>query len=196
MWPFPPTAGLPFGAADHFVLLWDLSTGRELRCLDAHTGPVRSVAISPDGTRVLSGGEDGTVRLWDLAAGQELRCFTGHSHYVLSVAFTPNGRYALSGSAVVVGGAFAIITFVLGIPVVLIVLISAISGAAAMVNGVLIILGRIKVEDLDSGLLSGLMTDSTIGVIAWVAIAVVAALYQLRGVGDAVTAINRSAYRY
>ena len=99
-------------------------------------------------------------------------------------------------AGLVVGGAFAIITFVLGIPVVLIVLISAISGAAAMVNGVLIVLGRIKVEDLDSGLLSGLMTNSTIGVIAWVAIAVVAALYQLRGVGDAVTAINRSAYRY
>ena len=99
-------------------------------------------------------------------------------------------------AGLVVGGAFAIITFVLGIPVVLIVLISAISGAAAMVNGALIILGRIKVEDLDSGLLSGLMTDSTIGVIAWVAIAVVAALYQLRGVGEAVTAVNRSAYRY
>ena len=66
-------------------------------------------------------------------------------------------------AGLVVGAAFAIITFVLGIPVVLIVLISAISGAAAMVNGVLIILGRIKVEDLDSGLLSGLMTDTTIG---------------------------------
>ena len=99
-------------------------------------------------------------------------------------------------AGLVVGAAFAIITFVLGIPVVLIVLISAISGAAAMVNGVLIILGRIKVEDLDSGLLSGLMTDTTIGIIAWVAIAVVAALYQLRGVGDAITAVNRSAYRY
>jgi len=96
----------------------------------------------------------------------------------------------------IVGAIFAIGTFLLGVPAVLIVLISAISGAAAMVNGVLIILGRIQVEDLDSGLLSGLMTDTTIGVIAWVAVAVVAALYQLRGVGEMVTAVNRSAYRY
>ena len=95
-----------------------------------------------------------------------------------------------------VGAVFAIGTFILGVPAVLIVLVSAISGAAAMVNGVLIILGRIKVDDLDSGLLSGLMTDTVIGVVAWVAIAVVAALYQLRGVQQAVEAVSRSAYRY
>ena len=95
-----------------------------------------------------------------------------------------------------VGAVFAIGTFVLGVPAVLIVLVSAISGAAAMVNGVLIILGRIKVEDLDSGLLSGLMTDTIIGVVAWVGIAVVAALYQLRGVQQAVESVSRSAYRY
>lgn len=95
-----------------------------------------------------------------------------------------------------VGAVFAIGTFILGVPAVLIVLVSAISGAAAMVNGVLIILGRIKVEDLDSGLLSGLLTDTVIGVVAWVAIAVVAALYQLRGVQQAVESVSRSAYRY
>ena len=96
----------------------------------------------------------------------------------------------------IVGAVFAIGTFLLGVPAVLIVLVSAISGAAAMVNGALILLGRIKVEDLDSGLLSGLLTDSLIGVVAWGVIAVVAAFYQLRGVERAVEAVSRSAYRY
>ena len=96
----------------------------------------------------------------------------------------------------IVGAIFAIGTFLLGVPAVLIVLVSAISGAAAMVNGALILLGRIKVEDLNSGLLSGLLTDSLIGLVAWGVIAVVAAFYQLRGVERAVEAVSRSAYRY
>ena len=38
-------------------------------------------------------------------------------------------------------------TFLLGVPVLLVIVFSAFSGAAAVVNGVLILLGRIKLED-------------------------------------------------
>jgi WD domain, G-beta repeat len=37
--------------------------------LTAHTGVVWAVAVSADGRRAVSGGEDGTVRVWDLGAG-------------------------------------------------------------------------------------------------------------------------------
>jgi WD40 repeat protein len=33
---------------------------------DAHTGAVRSLAISPDGRMLLSGSDDKTCKLWDL----------------------------------------------------------------------------------------------------------------------------------
>ena len=52
----------------------------------------------------------------------------------------------------IVGAIFAVATFVLGVPVLLVIVFSAFSGAAAVVNGVLIFLGQIKLEDLDTGI--------------------------------------------
>ncbi len=37
-----------------------------------HTGRVRSLAISPSGTWLASGGDDGTVRIWELLTGRQL----------------------------------------------------------------------------------------------------------------------------
>ena len=55
-------------------------------------------AFLPEGTRVLSGGDDRKLRLWDAATGQELRRFDGHSGGILWVAISPDGRHALSSS--------------------------------------------------------------------------------------------------
>src|SRR5262249_41046362 len=78
--------------------LWDLAP-EQMSVLLGHTEGVNSVAISPDGMRVLSGSEDWTLRLWDLSTGQTLKVLQGHSAAIRSVAFSPNGKQALSGSA-------------------------------------------------------------------------------------------------
>ena len=39
------------------------------KTLEGHTGPVESVAMSVNGSLLVSGGEDGTIRVWDAASG-------------------------------------------------------------------------------------------------------------------------------
>jgi WD40 repeat protein len=55
--------------------LWDTATGQLIRAFEGHSGAVRAVAFSPDGTLVLSGSYDNTVKLWDAATGEMLRSF-------------------------------------------------------------------------------------------------------------------------
>lgn len=60
-------------------------------------GDINSVAYSPDGRFVLTGGDDGSPRLWDVATGQQIRSFVGHKGGVTSVAFSSDGRFVLTG---------------------------------------------------------------------------------------------------
>jgi WD40 repeat protein len=61
--------GLLSAGADGVVRLWEAATGKELKQLTGHTGPLHCVAVSPDGKYALSGGGgDNALRLWDLRA--------------------------------------------------------------------------------------------------------------------------------
>ena len=63
-----------------------------------HTGPVRTVAVSEDGARAVSGSDDGTVRVWDLTTGRQQATLTGHTDWVRAVAVSQDGARAVSGS--------------------------------------------------------------------------------------------------
>src|SRR5262249_13461319 len=57
-----------------------------------HWGPVKAVAVSPDGKIIASGGDDTTVRLWELSTGRELAAFRDHNGKIFALAFSPDGK--------------------------------------------------------------------------------------------------------
>jgi hypothetical protein len=63
-------------------------------------GPVRALALSPDGRPVaLSASPDGTFSLWDVSSGQRLRQIPGPWGVVGCAALAPDGRSIVTGSA-------------------------------------------------------------------------------------------------
>ena len=65
--------------------------------LDEHGGPVKGVAVAPDGRRALTASFDYSIILWDLPEAEVIAHLYGHDAAVNDVAFLPGGR-ALSAS--------------------------------------------------------------------------------------------------
>ena len=64
--------------------------------MEGHEFTVWSLAITPDGRIIVSGGQDATIRLWDFASGKELHKFLGHNGPVYRLVVMPDGKRLVS----------------------------------------------------------------------------------------------------
>jgi serine/threonine-protein kinase len=96
-----PTAFMPDGTGffhaweDNVVRLREAPSGRERQRFAGHKDRVTSLAVSPDGTRLLSGSAGREVRLWDVASGKPL-AGRDDLHGSLGAALAPKGARAVS----------------------------------------------------------------------------------------------------
>jgi WD40 repeat protein len=121
---------------DPAATVWDVTTGEVLFTLtdpdmptisltqgNFNFGPVTSVAINPDGTRIATANtgatlelrsdssvmdvwnETATAAIWDAATGRKLLTLRGHVGAVMDVTFSHNGRWlataSLDGTAII-----------------------------------------------------------------------------------------------
>jgi hypothetical protein len=100
-------------------------------------------------------------------------------------------------SALIVGAIFAVGFFLLHMPAVLVIVATALSGAAATIAGVIVGLGLVPYQSLNFGIF-GVYTAhdlSFIWAIAAIVLAVAGAIYQTRTVATLAAAITQDQYR-
>ncbi|MBN2229297.1 MAG: WD40 repeat domain-containing protein [Candidatus Thorarchaeota archaeon] len=64
--------------------------------MEGHEFTVWSLSITPDGQRIVSGGQDATIRLWDFATGREIHRFIGHDGPIYGLVIMPDGKRLVS----------------------------------------------------------------------------------------------------
>ena len=96
----PDGSRIAGGAEDSSLVVWDGDTGNTVMVLPGHTGAVNSLAFSPQGGGLVSGGADSLVRLWSLeqGGGRLDKSLTSHTDRVNAVSIDPPSLHVLSAS--------------------------------------------------------------------------------------------------
>jgi WD40 repeat protein len=87
------------------VRIWDAEAGIDREPLRPGTGAIKTVAFSPDGTKLAVGtwkseGRSPAVTLWEWPARRRLASLEGHKGSISGLAFSPDGlRLAIADSA-------------------------------------------------------------------------------------------------
>ncbi|KAG8935735.1 hypothetical protein FRC03_008440, partial [Tulasnella sp. 419] len=59
------------GRGNSQIVTWDITSDSQIGVFNGHTKLVKSLAVSPDGSRIISGSYDGTAAVWDMKSGWE-----------------------------------------------------------------------------------------------------------------------------
>ncbi|EIW85279.1 WD40 repeat-like protein [Coniophora puteana RWD-64-598 SS2] len=76
------------GSYDRTIRVWNLETGKEVRCLRGHTRAVR--ALQFDEAKLITGSMDHTIRVWNWRRGECIRTLEGHTEGVVCLNFDNN----------------------------------------------------------------------------------------------------------
>jgi len=78
------------------AVVWDVGTGEEVQRLGARG--VTAVALSPDGSTLLTGSADGSGAIWNVATGSLIASLIGHDGAIVGAAYDPSGTRVYTAS--------------------------------------------------------------------------------------------------
>lgn len=93
----PDSSTLATGSWRGELHLWDVASATHKTEFIGHLSGIYSVAFSPDGKTLASGGSD-KLYLWDIDSGTRKLSITGHTNGVYALAFSPDSKALASGS--------------------------------------------------------------------------------------------------
>ncbi len=74
-------------AADKFIKVFELPSGKFLKSFEGHTHHVMDVGWKSDGKTLASAGADNVIKVWDYDKGEQTRTITAHGKQVTRLAF-------------------------------------------------------------------------------------------------------------
>lgn len=86
------------------LTIWATATGEVVREFEiaegefALTRTIKSVAFSPDGAKIISGGQDLKLKVWDVASGKAGLALSNRESEIAAVAISPDGKRVVSAS--------------------------------------------------------------------------------------------------
>ena len=96
------------GSYDKTLVWWNPDKGEVVRTILAHDGWVRDLIATPDGSKLISVGDDMFVKVWDTDTGKLLHKLEGHAvltpqgHVtaLYALAISPDGQFIASGDRI------------------------------------------------------------------------------------------------
>ncbi len=85
------------GAGDGKIMLWDESSGRIEKVIDAHREPIFDLALSNDGKLLASSSWDGVINFWDTESWEKYQYIYNEGASAYSIEFASNDAYLVTG---------------------------------------------------------------------------------------------------
>lgn len=93
-----PDGKIFISSSNENIRIWDIKNCILIQDLGINLYHTKSLTITPDGKKLISGSYDKTIRIWDLENYKFIYQLKGHSGIVNCLAITPDGKKLISGS--------------------------------------------------------------------------------------------------
>lgn len=94
----PDSKLLATSAADKFMKVFEVPSGKFLKSFEGHTHHVMDVGWTPDGTKLVTAGADDLVKVWDYEKGEKIRDIKGHTKQVTRLVVLGKNPHFLTAS--------------------------------------------------------------------------------------------------